>query len=96
MDDLFYTHSTYHTWLPMSLPSFLKEFDKKPWTVNEQIKIIHDFLDVSHSVQSIFFYFHFNLAHQLTQMISFTATRIVHYRKDGDVRTLEECVGPGV
>ncbi|KAK3809632.1 MAG: hypothetical protein JOS17DRAFT_765067 [Linnemannia elongata] len=25
--------------------SFLKEFDKKPWTVNEQIKIIHDFLD---------------------------------------------------
>ncbi|KAF9543655.1 hypothetical protein EC957_000587 [Mortierella hygrophila] len=25
--------------------SFLKEFDKKPWTVNEQIKIIHDFLE---------------------------------------------------
>ncbi|GJJ70312.1 Rab5 GDP/GTP exchange factor [Entomortierella parvispora] len=25
--------------------SFLKEFDRKPWTVNEQIKIIHDFLD---------------------------------------------------
>ncbi|KAG0024245.1 hypothetical protein BGZ81_007763 [Podila clonocystis] len=25
--------------------SFLKEFDKKPWTVNEQIKIIQDFLD---------------------------------------------------
>ncbi|KAF9950499.1 hypothetical protein BGZ70_001337 [Mortierella alpina] len=25
--------------------SFLKEFDKKPWTINEQIKIIHDFLD---------------------------------------------------
>ncbi|KAF9914090.1 hypothetical protein BX616_008998 [Lobosporangium transversale] len=25
--------------------SFLKEFDKKPWTVNEQVKIIHDFLD---------------------------------------------------
>ncbi|KAG0213549.1 hypothetical protein BGX31_001259 [Mortierella sp. GBA43] len=25
--------------------SFLKEFDKKAWTVNEQIKIIHDFLD---------------------------------------------------
>ncbi|KAF9932237.1 hypothetical protein FBU30_008659 [Linnemannia zychae] len=25
--------------------SFLKEFDKRPWTVNEQIKIIHDFLD---------------------------------------------------
>lgn len=31
----------------LSLSSFLKEFDKKPWTVNEQIKIIHDFLDVS-------------------------------------------------
>ncbi|KAF9357197.1 hypothetical protein BGX34_009509, partial [Mortierella sp. NVP85] len=25
--------------------SFLKEFDRKPWTVNEQTKIIHDFLD---------------------------------------------------
>ncbi|KAG0044888.1 hypothetical protein BGZ83_009833 [Gryganskiella cystojenkinii] len=25
--------------------SFLKEFDRKPWTVNEQIKIVHDFLD---------------------------------------------------
>ncbi|KAG0308380.1 hypothetical protein BGZ99_001167 [Dissophora globulifera] len=25
--------------------SFLKEFDRKPWTVNEQIKIIHDFLE---------------------------------------------------
>ncbi|KAF9998067.1 hypothetical protein BGZ79_008242 [Entomortierella chlamydospora] len=25
--------------------SFLKEFERKPWTVNEQIKIIQDFLD---------------------------------------------------
>ncbi|KAF9358426.1 hypothetical protein BGX26_001771 [Mortierella sp. AD094] len=25
--------------------SFLKEFERKPWTVNEQIKIIHDFLE---------------------------------------------------
>ncbi|KAF9163397.1 hypothetical protein DFQ26_002557 [Actinomortierella ambigua] len=25
--------------------SFLKEFGRRPWTVNEQIKIIHDFLD---------------------------------------------------
>jgi len=31
--------------------SFLKEFDKKPWTVNEQIKIIHDFLDVGSRVK---------------------------------------------
>ncbi|KAF8924469.1 hypothetical protein BGZ58_001762 [Dissophora ornata] len=33
--------------LPISryFQSFLKEFDRKPWTVNEQIKIIHDFLD---------------------------------------------------
>lgn len=27
--------------------SFLQAFDRRPWTVNEQIKIIQDFLDVS-------------------------------------------------
>lgn len=27
--------------------SFLSNFAKKPFTVNEQIKLIHDFLDVS-------------------------------------------------
>lgn len=26
--------------------SFLQAFDRRPWTVNEQIKIIQDFLDV--------------------------------------------------
>lgn len=90
-------HPTHHACLPLSSPSFLKEFDKKPWTVNEQIKIIHDFLDVSHITlfrQVLCYYFY--LANQLIQMTSPAATRIVHYRKDGDVRTLEECVGPGV
>jgi hypothetical protein len=27
--------------------SFLSNFAKKPFTINEQIKLIHDFLDVS-------------------------------------------------
>lgn len=26
--------------------SFLQAFDRRPWTVNEQVKIIQDFLDV--------------------------------------------------
>lgn len=26
--------------------SFLQAFDRRPWAVNEQIKIIQDFLDV--------------------------------------------------
>jgi hypothetical protein len=30
------------------MASFLSNFAKKPFTVNEQIKLIHDFLDVSH------------------------------------------------
>jgi hypothetical protein len=36
-----------HAVLNSSLFSFLQAFDRRPWTVNEQIKIIQDFLDVS-------------------------------------------------
>lgn len=32
--------------------SFLSNFAKKPFTINEQIKLIHDFLRVSHIRQS--------------------------------------------
>lgn len=83
----FYTHHT-----TAVLPSFLKEFDKKPWTVNEQIKIIHDFLDVS----QITLFTQTFLPQHLIPTIYFLFDTLVHYGKDGDVRTLEERVGPGV
>lgn len=46
-------NTTPYTQLYNSYPnnSFLQAFDRRPWTVNEQIKIIQDFLDVGNPNQ---------------------------------------------
>jgi hypothetical protein len=47
--NIFYDY-TYISFFIYLFASFLQAFERRPYTVNEQIKIFHDFLDVSRHI----------------------------------------------